>query len=263
MKKLLLFLLLTNGFLGICQNNKIKAAKTETSSVNADVFYGFDALGSYYYSKDNVFFKQKNDVKFEYKNPSLGKITKIDIQNPLKLVLFYEDFNTIVTLDNQLNETQKINFSEIEIPINVHAMGIASQNRFWIFDSLNLKIGLFDYLKNDYKTISQPISGNIKFYESDFNTFYWIDEKNNFYAIDNYGKTTQLGIIPDFDLLEIINSNQIIYKKDQHLFFVDLNKNLKTEIENLEKTFENLSYKNQILTIFTDQQFTNYKIKIP
>jgi hypothetical protein len=31
-------------------------------------------------------------------------------QNPLNIVLFYENFNVVILLDNQLNETQKINF---------------------------------------------------------------------------------------------------------------------------------------------------------
>jgi hypothetical protein len=32
--------------------------------------------------------------------------------------------------------------------------------------------------------------------------------------------------------------------------------------ENFQKTFVILDYKNQILTIFTDQEFTNYIIKL-
>ena len=66
-----------------------------------------------------MFYKTKDHQSLEYKNISLGKITKVDLQNPLKIVLFYENFNTAVLLDNQLNETQKINFSENTIPIQV------------------------------------------------------------------------------------------------------------------------------------------------
>jgi hypothetical protein len=42
----------------------------------------------------------------------------------LKVIVFYERFNTAVTLDNQLNETLKIDFSQIKTPIVVSKIGI-------------------------------------------------------------------------------------------------------------------------------------------
>lgn len=55
-----------------------------------------------------MFYIKKNNTQlWQYKNLSLGKITKIDLQNPLKIVLFYEGFNSVILLDNQLNEIQK------------------------------------------------------------------------------------------------------------------------------------------------------------
>ena len=42
------------------------------------------------------------------------KIKKVDLINPLKVTLFYEEFNTVVLLDNQMNEIQKIDFSKNE-----------------------------------------------------------------------------------------------------------------------------------------------------
>jgi hypothetical protein len=84
----------------------------------------------YYTVKNNIFSKIGTRETFVYQNFSLGKITKVDLQNPLKIVLFYENFNTVVTLDNQLNEIQK-NFSESSVPIVATAIGIASQNQFW------------------------------------------------------------------------------------------------------------------------------------
>ena len=89
-------------------------------------------------------------------------------------VLFYEDFNSVVLLDNQLNKISEINFSQNNIPIVATATGMSTQNQLWIYNTLNQQIGLFDYLKNEYKTVSTPLTENIKFYQTDFNTFYWI-----------------------------------------------------------------------------------------
>ena len=66
---------------------------------------------------------------------------------PMDTVLFYEDFNTVIFLDNQFNEIQKINLSESLPSLAVTAIGNASQNRLWIYDNLNQQISLYDYLK--------------------------------------------------------------------------------------------------------------------
>jgi hypothetical protein len=263
MKNLLFILFLFHCFFGFSQNNKIKTLKSESFLVTATAFVGYDALGALYYINDNAFFKQKNGKILDYRNPSLGKISKVDLQNPLKIVLFYENFNTIITLDNELNETQKINFSENKTPINVLAMGIASGNRFWIYNSYDNQIGLFDYLKNDYKTISLPISGNIKYYESDFNNFYWIDEKNKLSSIDVYGKVTSWSKVPDFDVFEMISKEAAIFQKNNLLYYLSIIDNKTTLIDLEEKTFENFGYREQILSIFTTQEITNYKIILP
>jgi hypothetical protein len=248
------------------QNQKLNATSVSHFKLDADEFIGFDSFGFSYQIKNNVFSKAKGNEIFEYKNVSLGNITKVDILNPLKIVLFYEDFNTVVLLDNQLNKMTEINFSQNNIPIVVPAIGMSTQNQLWIFNTLNQQIGLFDYLKNEYKTVSTPLTETIKYYQTDFNTFYWIDKKNNWFSCDIFGKTTALGKIPDFDDFEIINHHQYIFSKANLLYFKDIsdtNSNTVYEIEVLEKTFDKFCYKDQILSIFTTKEITNYKIVTP
>ena len=248
------------------QNQNIAATRTSNFSINADEFLGYDSFGFSYQIKDNVFSKTKGKEFFEYKNVSLGKITKADILNPLKIVLFYEDFNSVVLLDNQLNKISEINFSQNNIPIVVTAIGMSTQNQLWIYNSLNQQIGLFDYLKNDYKTVSTPLTENIKYYQTDFNTFYWIDEKNNWFSCDIFGKTTALGKVADFDKILIISPKQYIFSKANLLYFKDIQNDgseTLSEIGITEKSLNKFYYKDQILSIFTPKEITNYKIVIP
>jgi hypothetical protein len=245
------------------QNQKLAALKINQITIAADQFLGYDPFGFYYTMKDNVFSKIKDNKTVEYKNVALGEITKVDLLNPLKIVLFYENFNTVIVLDNQLNETQKINFSENTIPIVANATGIAAQNQLWIYNSLNQQIGLYDYLKNNYKAISTSFPESIQYYQSDFNDFYWIDKKNNWYSCSIFGKITKKSKISDFDSIAIINANQFIIAKNAVLILEDIEKGQKFEIEILEKTFKKFCYKGQILSIFTAEGITNYKITIP
>lgn len=263
MRKLITLFFFTTIPIAFGQNQKILASKLDEITINTEQFLGYDQFGYYYTIKNNIFSKIKNSETLEYKNITLGQINKVDILNPLKIVLFYENFNTVILLDNQLNETEKINFSENQISIVANATGIASQNQLWIYNSLNQQIGLYDYLKKDYKTISTSFPESIKYYQSDFNNFYWIDEKNNWYCCNIFGKITKKGNIPNFDSIEIINENQFIFSKDSILTLKDIEKSEKFEIEILEKTFKKFSYKDQILSIFTSEGITNYKIIIP
>lgn len=263
MKNLIILFFFTLSWITTGQSQKLFATKINHHAIDADQFVGSDQFGFYYTIKNNVFSKTKGNQSIEYKNISLGKITKVDLQNPLKIILFYENFNTVILLDNQLSEIQKINFSQLTIPIVVNAIGIASQNQLWVYNSLNQQIGLYDYLKNDYKAISTSFPESIKHYQSDFNTFYWIDEKNNWFSCDIFGKITRKGKTPDFDAIEIINNNQFLILKNAILTIEDIEKRQKFEIEILEKTFKKFCYKDQILSIFTSEGITNYKIIIP
>ncbi|UUF16023.1 MULTISPECIES: hypothetical protein [Flavobacterium] len=244
------------------QSQKVNASLISKFKIDADEFIGYDSFGYSYQIKNNVFSKIKGNEVFEYKNVSSGNITKVDIQNPLKIVLFYEDFNIVILLDNQLNKMTEINFSQNTNPIVVSAIGMSTQNQLWIFNTLNQQICLFDYLKNEYKTVSIPLTEGIKYYQTDFNTFYWIDKKNNWFSCDIFGKISSLGNVSDFDKMEIISSQKFIFSK-ANLLYLRENTNTISEIEVLEKTFDKFYYKDQILSIFTTKEIVNYKIVTP
>lgn len=263
MKKIILLVFTLQFAVALAQEQQLKITPLPMQEIDADVFVGSDGMENLYYIKNNIFVKKDKKKSWQYKNVSLGKITKIDFQNQLKIMLFYENFNTIILLDNQLSETQKINFSENEIPINPTAAGIAAGNRLWIYNSMTQEIGLFDYLKNTFQSITPPISGNLKHYESDFNTFQWIDNNLNWYSCDIFGKITSLGKVSDFKEIQSITKEVVIYSKEETLYIQDLSKNKILPIENVEKSFKNFYYKDQILSIFTDKGISNYKIVIP
>ena len=263
MKNLLLLFFISVFASSFGQDKIFVATKKDSTKLIADHFLGYDQFGFYYSIKNNVLSKSKKDESFEYKNISLGKPTKIDIQNPLKIILFYENFNTIILLDNQLSETQKINLSENDVPIMATATGIASQNKLWIYNSLTQQIGLLDYLKNTFQTITPAFQGNIKYYQSDFNTFQWIDNNLNWFSCDVFGKITNLGRVADFDQAQITINQSIIFSKEEKLYVQDFKTSTIAPIENVEKSFKNFYYKDQILSIFTNQGISNYKISIP
>lgn len=263
MKKLLFLFLVLQFTFAKAQSEKVNITKINTFPFQAEQFIGFDSYQFYYFIENNVLHRIKDHKSLEYKNISLGKITQVIIENPLKIILFYGDFNTIIILDNQLNEIQKINLTENNIPIIASSTGIAVQNQLWIYDSLNQQIGLYNYLKNSFRYISTSFPDQSKYEQSDFNNFYWIDKKNNWYSCDIFGKINLIAKIPDFEMVKILNEKEYIYFKNGNFFYVDVNKKEIQQFEILEKTFKNFYYKDQILAIFTSEGIINYKITTP
>jgi len=261
MKKILLFLFVVSAALG--QDQKIQVVEQQSFALIADTFLGYDSLGALYYIKNNVLTKQMDDTVWNYKNLSLGKIAKVDFQNPLKIVVFYENFNTVVLVDNQLNETLKINWNDSTTPIVATAVGLAFGNRLWVYNSSTQQVGLYDYLNKEYQTITTPFPNSVRFYQSDFNTFFWIDDQGYGKYCDVYGKVTPFGNLLSLDQFQMVTKTDYLFKKGQFLYFYSSKLKKTIEIQIGEKTFENFSYKEQILAIFTNQGITNYKIKLP
>jgi hypothetical protein len=257
---ILLLLLATNSY---SQNEKLSSTRLDSIAINADDFVGFDGFDNCIYIKNNVIYKKVDGSILQYQNLGLGKITKVDITNPLKIIIFYEEFNAVIVLDNQLNEIQKIEFSSIETPVLATAIGISGLNKLWVFNNLNQQIGLYDLNLNTYENKSIPLNESITYYQTDFNYFHWIDKQNNWYTSTIFGRIVSNGKVEVTNDLQLLPQNKILFSKDNKLFLRDRNINKLYEIEIVEKSFKNFYYKEQILSIFTDQGITNYKITIP
>lgn len=245
------------------QEKKIIPKFVSSTTIEANEFIDSDVFGYHYYIKNNIFYKQKGSELFQYKNLSLGKITKVDSQNPLKIILFYEGFNTVVTLDNQLSESQIVSFSKNSTTIVATAVGLASQNRLWVFNSLTMQLGLYDLLKLTHQPLAQPFQKIIQYYQADFNHFYWIEDTQLVYSCDVYGKVFSLGKVPAFTSIQFLSEKEVIYQWENNLYYYNLKEDKSTLIELDKKTFQSFRFKDQFLIIFTDNEISTYQIRLP
>lgn len=68
-----------------------------------------------------------------------GKIQFIDVSNPLKVLLYFKDFGTVVTLDRFLNTRSTLDLRRRQL-FQVKAIGQAYDNNIWVFDELESKL---------------------------------------------------------------------------------------------------------------------------
>ena len=263
MKKLLFIFLFSASILGFGQSLKLLPIRIDSIAIKADQFIGVDGFKNYYYCNNNVLFKKNANTIIQYQALSLGTITKVDILNPLKIIVFYETFNTAVILDNQLSEVQRIDFSKLDNSIVVSAVGIAGQNKLWIFNSLKQQLGLFDLVTYQYQEIGNPIGDVFNYYQTDYNYFQWISKNYQWYTCNLYGTISTIAKEVPSGEYQIIEEKKILFLKDNALLVRDYVNDKLYQIEIVEKSLRNFYCKDQILSIFTNEGITNYKLTIP
>jgi hypothetical protein len=72
-----------------------------------------------------------------------GKLYSIDASNPLRVVLFFKEFATIVLLDRFLNTRNIINLRKQNI-LQCSAVAQSYDNQLWVFDELEFKLKKID-----------------------------------------------------------------------------------------------------------------------
>jgi len=78
-----------------------------------------------------------NDVK------RFGKVTLIDVSNPLKILLYYKNFNTVVVLDRFLQLKNTIDLRKSNI-FQARAIGQSYDNKLWVYDEVENKLKKID-----------------------------------------------------------------------------------------------------------------------
>jgi len=259
MKKTLVLLLFLFYMSVQAQEIGIPVKFMQSSRNEPQRYIGTDAFGWEYTIANNEFRKTKDGKSVKYQNVGLGEIYRADLQNPLQIVLFYRRFNSVVLLDNQLNQTATINFSALPTELIVEAAGLASQNRLWLYDVTTQQIGLYDPLRNNFRTLTPPFNDGIKYYQSDYNYFYWVDNAGKCFVVNLFGNVTPLGSIPAFNQVQILSSTQVLYSKDNSLYLYDLPSKTQKYVQIPEKSFGSFYYASQILSIFTESEIIQYK----
>jgi len=150
--------------------------KEKTISGRFNNFYT-DNLGNVFLVTDNNQVKKLNQsldsVAVFNDVRRYGDVYSVDVNNPLKIAVYYKDFTTIVVLDRFLNIRNSIDLRNIGI-LQAKAITQSYDNNYWVFDELNSKIKKIDD------------NGNVLFESADFRTLF-SEEYNPQFIIDADG----------------------------------------------------------------------------
>lgn len=122
---------------------------------------------------------------------NFGALTSLDVSNPLKLILFYKDYSTVVTLDRWLSSQSTLDLRRSGT-LQPTAVGLSNDNLLWVFDGWDNKLKKVDE------------QGRVLLETSDFRSFfspaiapqqimtengwvYLVDSVQGIFVFDNYG----------------------------------------------------------------------------
>lgn len=184
------------------------------------------------------------ELLFRYNENNLGQISVLDVTNSFRILVYYEDFNTVVFLDRTLSEIQRFDLSDFEI-WQTQAIGLASDNNLWIFDNNSYTVKKID---NSGEVITE--SDDLTLFLSkapnpnriiEFNDRLYLNSPNlGIIVFDLYGTYIKTIEIPDLDYFQLHNG-QIFYIQDKsiksyHLLsFLEKKINLTLTKPNLEQ----------------------------
>ena len=172
----------------------------------------------YEISYDNLFKKNKhNEILYSYSNKNLGKISQVDVSNPLRPLLLYKDMGVICVLDNTLSQQEKnIDLNSLTLYQTNCIANSNFDNGIWLFD-----VDINELIKIDIHSNISYRSGNLAVILPDFegpiirmqeyNKHLFAFTKNQIFEFDQFGSL--LHIIP------ASASKGFIYDDDSYILY--------------------------------------------
>jgi hypothetical protein len=176
-------------------------AQTENAFKLISVIKG-DVVDFFVDNLDNVYVLTSTDQlkKYNAAGDSLavfnnvrkyGKISTVDVSNPLKVLLYYKGFSTIVVLDRLLTVLNTIDLRRQNI-FQVNAIGQSYDNNIWLFDEGDSKLKKID---DQGKLLLETLDFRLLFNEAPHITniddhegfVYLYDPMQSVFVFDYYG----------------------------------------------------------------------------
>lgn len=151
---------------------------------------------------DNIYLLSSTDQvkKLDAKGDSVGvfnnikrygKVSRIDVSNPMRVLLYYKDFATVVILDRLMNVRSTIDLRKQNI-FQVQALGLSYDNNIWLFDEFENKLkkvsedGKLLFETSDFRQLFDGAYSFTSLFDQD-GYLYLYDKNKGVYVFDYYG----------------------------------------------------------------------------
>ena len=191
-----------------------------------------DILDQVYTLTEDQYFNKwdkKGNLLFQYINNRDGKLSQIDVRNPLQILLFYADQQRIISLDRTLSPLKEWQINPEDWGF-ISSAAVGKNDQIWLFDQFNYQLGSIDRDRKSERQktdlifccLQPPV---INFMALNENYLFLFDQKQGiiqcdllgqfikFIPINEWQKVLTFGntiwIIKNLKVIEITNNGQI------------------------------------------------------
>ena len=146
-----------------------------------------------------------------------GKLSSIDVSNPLKTLLFYRDFSTLVALDRFLGRRNTLDLRKIGL-YQVRAVSLAYDNGYWVYDELEARVkhlgenGDLQDQFTDLRLLFDSVPAPVRIVDQN-KYLYLYDPAKGFFIFDYYGSFKRKIPLAGWKDFTVINS--LLYGYDE------------------------------------------------
>ena len=176
-----------------------------------------------------------NDVK------RFGQASLIDVSNPMKVLLYYRNFTSIVMLDRFLNMRNSIDLRRQNI-FQVRAISQSYDNKVWLYDEVNNNLKKIDedgrvLLETpDFRQLFDQAPSPQQIFDQD-QLVYLYDSTKALYVFDYFGTLKNKILIAGWNNLKVVG--QYIYGTRQDSMYRYNTKNFRVEDWELPEQLRN------------------------
>lgn len=189
-----------------------------------------DGVGNLYVVlPDNtiVRYDENGDSTGNYKSVINGTIGQVDATNPLRILVYYPDYNKLVLLDKMLTPISEVAIQHFS-PTGARIVASAADGAIWMYDGFQAQLKKIDItlqkvvssndLRQELQTVLTPgfmVEHNRQVYMS--------DTAKGIYIFDRYGNFVQSIPLQGIHYFQPMGSH-IVYLKNDTLYAWDMEK---------------------------------------
>ncbi len=203
-------------FVGAASFRLLNSYPVNAHSISVDNF------GNFYTVSDNKILKFGPDgaYLYPYEEFRYGKIGMIDVTNPMKILAFFPDFLTVITLDKFLSPLNTYNFFNLGYQ-NITAVASSIDGHLWFYDNTDFKLKKIDEGGKIFRQ-SQPLNvvleqvPNPNFIIERDNQVYVNDPQIGILVFDFFGSYSKTIPLKGLDRFQVVQK-QIVYEQNYQL----------------------------------------------
>lgn len=173
--------------------------------------FRIDPIGNVIWFENDLIYKYDTtgNLQFQQSLKSFGRITDIDVSNPMKFLVFFKEQQLIGFFDNTFTPyQQKTRLNDLGVSYATLVCYSLQFDRFWVYDQDNSKLWLFNShgkltLESENLSGLLGISEPVQMLEKNGN-LYLVDRNRGVFVFDMFGSLEKQIELPGVQWIQVV-----------------------------------------------------------